>query len=175
MADDKLRKAALKPIASIKKTVVAAEKKEETKTAETKKETAKKTVAKKATTKKAAATTKTAEAKTEEPKKEEPKKEEPKKAATKKTAEKKETATAKKATAKKAPAEKKEETKATIVLQYADKDVTYDTLVENAKNVYQYDMGGKVEDIKTLDLYVKPEESKVYFVVNGEINGECML
>ena len=170
MADDKLRKAALKPIASIKKTVVAAEKKEETKTAETKKETAKKTVAKKATTKKAAATTKTAEAKTEEPKKEEPKK-----AATKKTAEKKETATAKKATAKKAPAEKKEETKATIVLQYADKDVTYDTLVENAKNVYQYDMGGKVEDIKTLDLYVKPEESKVYFVVNGEINGECML
>ena len=170
MADDKLRKAALKPIASIKKTVVAAEKKEETKTAETKKETAKKTVAKKATTKKAAATTKTAEAKTEEPKKEEPKK-----AATKKTAEKKETATAKKATAKKAPAEKKEETKATIVLQYADKDVTYDTLVENAKNVYQYDMGGKVEDINTLDLYVKPEESKVYFVVNGEINGECML
>ena len=81
----------------------------------------------------------------------------------------KKVAPTKKATAKEA------DTKTNIVLQYADKEVTYSTLVDNAKNVFIYDMGGKEADIKTLDLYVKPEENKVYFVVNGEINGECQI
>ena len=49
MADDKLREAALKPIATIKKPVIAAEKKTETKEAEVKEET-KKTEAKAAKT-----------------------------------------------------------------------------------------------------------------------------
>nr|MCR5343457.1 DUF6465 family protein [Butyrivibrio sp.] len=85
-------------------------------------------------------------------------------------------APAKKATtAKKAAPAKATAAKANLVLQYADNNVTYDTLIENAKNVYQYDLGGNVSDIKTLDIYVKPEESKVYFVVNGEINGEYIL
>ena len=150
MADDKLREAALKPIATIKKPVIAGEKKEETKAVEAVKTEEKKTAAKKPAAKKATTAKKT----------------------TAKAAEKKAEP------AKKAPAKKtatKAASKATVVLQFADKDVTYDTLLENAKNVYQYDMGGKVADIKTLDLYVKPEESKVYFVVNGEINGEFYL
>lgn len=32
--------------------------------------------------------------------------------------------------------------------------------------------GNKVKDLKTLVMYVKPEEKKVYYVVNDEINGE---
>lgn len=28
--------------------------------------------------------------------------------------------------------------------------------------------GNKIKDIDTLDMYVKPEERKVYYVVNGE-------
>jgi hypothetical protein len=28
-------------------------------------------------------------------------------------------------------------------------------------------MGGKVEDIKEISLYVKPDENKVYFVIDG--------
>ncbi len=174
MAEDKLREAALKPIATIKKPVIAGEKKEETKAVEAVKTEEKKTAAKKPAAKKATTAKKTtakAAEKKAEPKKAEakaPAKKAPAKAAEKKAEPAKKAAPAKKTATKAA-------SKATVVLQFADKDVTYDTLLENAKNVYQYDMGGKVADIKTLDLYVKPEESKVYFVVNGEINGEFYL
>ncbi|WP_408069963.1 DUF6465 family protein [Butyrivibrio sp. JL13D10] len=190
MADDKLREAALKPIATIKKPVIAAEKKEEAKTVDApaaKKETpkaAKKTTAKK-TTKKATATktaakkTETKAAETKAPaKKPAAKKATPAKttakATTKATTKKAEgKVVAKKATAaKKTTATKEAATKTNIVLQYSDKSVTYDTFIENAKNVWQYDMGRKVSEIKTLELYVKPEEQRVYFVVNGEVHSD---
>ena len=125
-----------------------------------------------------------------------PAKEEVKKTTAKKAAEKKETkATAKKTAEKKVvekkvvekkPVEKKApankaaanaeaEVKTSIVLQYADKNVTFDTLVDNAKNVCVYDMGKKEADIKKLDLYVKPEENTVYFVLNDDENGSYAL
>ena len=28
--------------------------------------------------------------------------------------------------------------------------------------------GNKVKDIRSLDLYAKPEENRIYFVINGE-------
>ncbi len=105
-------------------------------------------------------------------KKAEPKKAEEKKVVAKKPAVKK--ATAAKEPATKAAA-KTTELKANIVLQYADKNVTYDTLVENAQNVCVYDLGKKASDIKKLDLYVKPEEDTVYFVLNDEENGNYAL
>lgn len=162
MAEIKKTEATVKPVASIKTPVVA-----ETKIAEAPKATvaAKKAAAKKPTVKKAAATT---------AKKPAVKKAEPKKAAAPATKK----APAKKAAAKK-PAAKKEVAQTTlktnIVLQYADKNVTYDTLVENAENVYQYDMGKNVSDIKKLDLYVKPEENTVYFVVNDKEHNQYGL
>ena len=162
MAEIKKTEATVKPVASIKTPVVA-----EAKIAEAPKATvaAKKPAAKKPAVKKAAATT---------AKKPAVKKAEPKKAAAPATKK----APAKKAAAKK-PVAKKEVAQATlktnIVLQYADKNVTYDTLVENAENVYQYDMGKKVSDIKKLDLYVKPEENTVYFVVNDKEHNQYGL
>lgn len=162
MAEIKKTEATVKPVASIKTPVVA-----EAKIAEAPKATvaAKKPVAKKPAVKKAAATT---------AKKPAVKKAEPKKAAAPATKK----APAKKAAAKK-PVAKKEVAQATlktnIVLQYADKNVTYDTLVENAENVYQYDMGKNVSDIKKLDLYVKPEENTVYFVVNDKEHNQYGL
>ena len=56
-----------------------------------------------------------------------------------------------------------------IELQYGDKQYTEEQLVSLAKKTY----GGK--DIKTLNIYVKPEESKAYYVVNGEIEGSFDL
>ena len=85
------------------------------------------------------------------------------------------------AKAEKKPAAKKEtkaastEVKTNIVLQYADKNVTFDTLVENAQNVCLYDMGKKASDIKKLDLYVKPEENTVYFVLNDKEHSQYGL
>lgn len=85
---------------------------------------------------------------------------------------------AEEAKSKKAASAKKEtaaEVKTSLVLQYAGKDVSYDELVQNAKNVFQYDMSGDPSAIKKVDLFVKPDENKVYFVINDETQGSYDL
>ena len=136
--------------------------------ANTKTTTAAKEVKPVATEAKAVAETKTAatttaveatkkEAATKEATKEAPKKEAPKKeAATKKTT------TAKKTTTKKT------EIKTNVLLQFAYKEVSFDDIVANVKEAWTSQFMGKLSDIKTLDIYVKPEEHKAYFVVNGD-------
>lgn len=129
-----------------------------------------KAAAKAADTKTAqAATTTTASVATTEPTVE-PKKEETKKAvAAKKTATRK--TTAKKETAKKTTAVKKPAVKETVHVQFADKSYTAEDLVKIAKDVWKYDLHQKVGDFKSVELYVKPEESVVYYVINGEVQG----
>ena len=90
---------------------------------------------------------------------------------------------AKKATAKSATAEKKETTtkapaKKTaakkdvqIAIQFADKNYTTEDLANIANDVWVYDYEKKASELKEVQLYVKPEESKVYYVFNGEIEG----
>ena len=108
--------------------------------------------------------------------------EEPKKAPAKKTAAKK--TAAKKAPAKKTAAAKKTTTKTTtktsakkaaeaeVVLQFAGKEYTNEDLVKIAKDVWKYDLKQKVGDFKSVKLYVKTEENKVYYVINGDVTGE---
>ncbi len=148
-------------MSTTKKPVATLAKKEETKAApavevkaEVKtevKETAKKAEAKapateaKASVKKAAAKTTT------------------KKAAPKKETVKKET------TAKAAKASKKE---VKIAIQFADKSYTSEDLSNIANDVWVYDYNKKASELKDVQLYVKPEESKVYYVFNDEITGD---
>ena len=56
-----------------------------------------------------------------------------------------------------------------IELQFGDKAVSDDVLVAAAKKTY-----GK-KDIKNLDIYVKPEEGKAYYVVNNDVTGSFDL
>ncbi len=111
-----------------------------------------------------------AEAKKAPAKKETVKKETVKKAPAKKAPAKKAAATTKKA----APA-KKAEVKANISVQFSGKEYKTEDFVKIAKDVWQYDLGKKVADFKTVDLYVKPEESAVYYVINGEITGNFAI
>ena len=108
---------------------------------------------------------------------------EEKKVETKKTVEEKKAAPAKKAaapkkeTAKKAaPVKKettvKEATKVSVNLQFAGKEYKAEDFEKMAKDVWQYDLGKKVADLKSVDLYVKPEENKVYYVMNGDVTGD---
>ncbi|MBO6242633.1 MAG: hypothetical protein J6O61_17675 [Butyrivibrio sp.] len=120
--------------------------------AESKKETTKKTVAKKA----AAA------------KKTEAKKDTVKKAAPAKNTQ------VKKPDTKKAAA-KDEEVKVSIELQYSYKHVPYEEIIQNSKNNYQYEMGGNVDEIKKLSIYVKPDEDAAYYVVNDKVQGRIGL
>ena len=164
MAKEKKTEAAVKPVAAIK---TPEEPKKETAKAAEKVATVKKAVTKKATTAK-----KAAETKVEEPVKEVAEKVEVKEEAKKEAPKKAEEP--KKAPAKKAAA-KETEVKANIVLQYGDKNVTYDTIVENSKNNYQFEMGGDANEIKKLSVYVKPEENAAYYVVNDKVQGRIGL
>lgn len=108
---------------------------------------------------------------------------EPKKAAKKTTAKKapaKKTAAAKKTTAKKETVKKETPAKKTAVkeaihLEFAGKSYTSEDLVKIAKDVWKYDLNQKVGDFKTVELYVKPEESIVYYVINGDVQGSFAI
>lgn len=154
----KVKAVAVKPVAKVaakpveKEAVKPAVKEEVKETAKAPAATAKKTTAKKAPAKKAAA--------------------EKKAPAAKKT-------TAKKAPAKKAPAKrtaaKKEAVKAIVNLQFSGKSYTEDDLIKIAKDVWKYDLGNKSADFKSVELYVKPEESRAYYVINGETTGSFAI
>ena len=182
MAEIKKTEAAAKPVATIKTPVAAEVKTPEVKAAPAKAEEKKAEVKKAAPVKKAAAkkpaAKKAAPAKKAEPKKA-AEKTEAKKPAAKKATTTKKAAPAKKATAAKkaAPAKKAAtaEVKTNIVLQYGDKNVTYDTIVTNAKNNFQYEMGGNVDAMKKLSVYVKPEENAAYYVVDDKVQGRIDL
>ena len=149
MADVKKAAATAKPVAkAVAATKVAETKEVKEVKAEVKKETAKKAPAKKA----------------EPAKKETVKKETAKKAPAKKAA----------TTAKKAPA-KKAEVKANISVQFDGKEYKAEDLIKIAKDVWKYDLGKKAADFKSLELYVKPEESRAYYVINGETTGSFAI
>ncbi|MDM8239127.1 DUF6465 family protein [Pseudoflavonifractor phocaeensis] len=89
----------------------------------------------------------------------------PKTEAVKAEAPKAEKAPAKKPAARKAPAKKAAAPVVTLTVQYMGKEMTQQAMVEAVK--------AQVEvEIKTLDLYAKPEEAAVYYVVNGDITGK---
>ena len=69
-------------------------------------------------------------------------------------------APAKKAPAKKAPA-KKADAKVNFFVEFGGVQVSIDEVVENIKATY-----GK--DAKEFAVYLKPDESKAYFVADGE-------
>lgn len=82
--------------------------------------------------------------------------------------------TVKKEKVKKASA-KKVEVKSEIYVQFGGKEYSQDDILEIAKNVWKYDLEGKEEDLKSIDLYVKPEESMVYYVINSDISGSFSI
>ena len=102
----------------------------------------------------------------------------PKKTAAKKTTAKKTTAAkttaAKKATTKKAAA-KKAEIKTEMYLQFAGKEYSQEEILQKVKDIWTYDLNQNVDDIKDVQLYLKPEESAAYYVVNGVESGKVIL
>ena len=91
---------------------------------------------------------------------------------TKAAAEKKTATAEKKAPAAKKTTAKKAEVKTEINIQFDGKNYTTDDILKIAQDVWKYDLGNKPADMKSVELYVKPEESQVYYVVNGEVTGQ---
>ena len=88
-------------------------------------------------------------------------------------AEKKAPAAKKPAAPKKA--EKKVEVKETVNFQFRGKSYTPEDLLNICKDVWKYDLNGKEEDFKSVELYVKPEENTTYYVINGNITGSFFI
>lgn len=53
-------------------------------------------------------------------------------------------------------------------------DLSLDGFSKEAKAIWKAE-GNSVKDIKKLDMYLKPEENKCYFVINDTFNGKFDL
>ena len=76
---------------------------------------------------------------------------------------------------KKAPVKKTAKVEETVNFQFSGKSYTPDDLMKIFRDVWKYDMNGREEDIRNVELYVKPEENTTYFVVNGSITGSFFI
>lgn len=61
-----------------------------------------------------------------------------------------------------------------IVIQFGAHEVSAAEITEKVKKDYLAAAGGGAE-IKGLKIYVKPEDNKAYYVVNGETEGNVEL
>lgn len=83
--------------------------------------------------------------------------------------------TAKAETAKKPAAKKtvkKADQKSSLYVQFSGKSYSQEELVKMAQDVWKYDLKQKVRELATIELYVKPEENKVYYVMNQDFTGD---
>lgn len=103
------------------------------------------------------------------------KKETTKKAPAAKKGTAKKTAAAKKEPVAKRPYTTRRPSKVEVTLELAGNSHTQDSLVQSAKDVWVYDLNRDLKDFKTLELYIKPEDKAVYYVVNGEVTGSFAL
>ena len=77
-----------------------------------------------------------------------------------------------KTTAKKSAAKK--EIKTEVVLQYGEKEVNTKDMIASVKKDWTKQKH-KISEIKSIELYVKPEDYAVYYVINGEHTGKVWL
>jgi len=62
-----------------------------------------------------------------------------------------------------------------LYIQYAGKEVTEKEIMDRVKEIWTKELGNKVKDMITVKVYVKPEDSAAYYVINGEVAGSIAL
>ena len=92
--------------------------------------------------------------------------------AEKKAAPKAEKPVAKKTTTKKAPAAKPAAKKEAVAVQFAGKEYNVDAVVEAAKADFKANNKGC---LRSINVYIKPEDNAAYYVVNGKVQGKVEL
>ena len=92
-----------------------------------------------------------------------------KKPASKKSAAKDTAAKEAKDTGAKKAAAKTADKPSKLVVQFAGKEYDSNDIVEMCKAAYKADNSRK--QVRSIEVYVKPEESKAYYVVNGKAEG----
>ena len=64
--------------------------------------------------------------------------------------------------------------KTSFYVEYAGKQVEEKAVIAKVKELWVAD-GKKIKDLKTLNLYVKPEENAAYYVINENVSGKIEL
>ena len=64
---------------------------------------------------------------------------------------------------------------AVMNIQFSGKSYTMQDFVAIVKDVWKYDLKQKASDLKSVELYVKPEENQAYYVINGEHTGSFLI
>lgn len=64
--------------------------------------------------------------------------------------------------------------KTALFVEFGGKQTEDKALVAQAKELWVAE-GKKVKDIKSLNLYVKPEENAAYYVINDDFSGKIEL
>lgn len=57
-----------------------------------------------------------------------------------------------------------------VYIQFQETEITQKDVIERVKQAFTNE-GNQEKDINTLDAYVKPEERKIYFVINHNYTG----
>ncbi|MGN1145756.1 MAG: DUF6465 family protein [Acetatifactor sp.] len=70
---------------------------------------------------------------------------------------------------------KKTELKSELHVQFQGKSYSQEELLKMAKDVWKYDLKQKVRELSSVELYVKPEENAVYYVMNKEFTGSFYI
>ncbi|WP_216697130.1 DUF6465 family protein [Anaerostipes faecalis] len=63
-----------------------------------------------------------------------------------------------------------ENMKSRFFVQYQGNEFEEKEIITKIKEIWKEE-GNKVKDLKELDIYVKPEEGKAYYTINGETRG----
>ncbi len=64
--------------------------------------------------------------------------------------------------------------KTAFYVEYAGKQVEEKEIIAKVKEIWT-EQGNKIKDLKTLNLYVKPEENAAYYVINEDVDGKIEL
>jgi hypothetical protein len=60
-----------------------------------------------------------------------------------------------------------------LFIEVGGKQVDTSVFLDNVKEFWKSE-GNKIKDLKSVQLYYKPDDGHVYYVINGDINGKFM-
>ena len=66
------------------------------------------------------------------------------------------------------------EAKTSFYLQYMGKEISTEEITQKVHEAWKT-LGKNVDEIKTLNVYLKPEEAAAYYVINEETTGKVAI
>ena len=69
----------------------------------------------------------------------------------------------------------KKEATAEVYIQFMGREVYTKNILSNVRRIWTDELGKKEKDLKDIKIYIKTEENKAYYVINGDITGSVWI